>query len=171
MEEVALLPGHNREAVSQVDGINTTVREPSGLSNKSPALVISWDPAKLHVTGEEVAEEVARTKPRIALGAGGSGRRGAVPDPDSTSINITAWMMQPGDDKVVGERLFEVLSRKRSPRPAPAAPAADISERWDVEVAFFSSKSQHTLTLEQDGNRLRGSHKGDFSVQDVFGTI
>jgi seryl-tRNA(Sec) selenium transferase len=157
--------------VSQVDGINTAVREPSGLSNKSPALVISWDPARLHVTGEEVAEEVARTRPRIALGAGGQGRRGSVPDPNSTSINITAWMMQPGDDKVVAERLFEVLSRKRSPKPAPAAPVADISGRWDVEVAFFSSKSQHTLTLEQNGNSLRGSHKGDFSVRDVFGTI
>ena len=79
--------------------------------------------------------------------------------------------MQPGDDKVVAERLLEVLSRKRSPKPAPAAPVANISGHWDVEVAFFSSNSQHTLTLEQDGNRLRGSHKGDFSLRDVFGTI
>ncbi len=158
--------------VSQVDGIKTTVREPRGLSNKSPVLVISWDPAKLNVTGEEIAEEVARTKPRIALGAGGGMRRGApVPESPDTSIDITAWMMQAGDDKVVAERLFEVLSRKRSPKPAPAAPAANISGRWDVEIAFFSSKSQHTLILEQDGNRLRGTHKGDFSSRDVFGTI
>src|SRR3954468_747562 len=81
--------------VSQVDGVNAAVREPSGLSNKSPALVISWDPAKLHVTGEEIAEEVARTKPRIALGAGGLRRGGAVVDSSNTSIDITAWMMQP----------------------------------------------------------------------------
>jgi seryl-tRNA(Sec) selenium transferase len=157
--------------VSQIDGIKAAVREPAGLSNKSPALMISWDPAKLYVTGEEVAEEVARTKPRIALGAGGSRRGGAVPEPAGTSISITAWMMQPGDDKIVAERLFEVLSRKRNPKPPPAVPAADLSGRWDVEVAFFSSKSQHTLTLEQNGNRLQGSHKGDFSVRDVFGTI
>ena len=157
--------------VSQVDGINAAVREPRGLSNKSPALVISWDPAKLHVTGEEIAEEVARTKPRIALGAGGMRRGAAVPESTGTAIDVTAWMMQPGDDKVVADRLFEVLSRKRSPKPAPAAPAANISGRWDVEVAFFSSKSQHALTLEQDGNRLRGSHKGDFSSRDVSGTI
>jgi hypothetical protein len=157
--------------VSQVEGINAAVREPAGLSNKSPALVISWDPAKFHVTGEEIAEEVARTKPRIALGAGALRRGGVVPEPGATSINITAWMMQPGDDKVVAQRLFEVLSRKRGPRPVPGAPAADLSGRWDVEVAFFSSKSQHTLTLEQEGNRLRGLHKGDFSSRDVFGTI
>ena len=157
--------------ISQVDGVNGAVREPSGLSNKSPALVISWNPAELHVTGEEVAEEVARTKPRIALGAGGLRRRGAVPESAATSIDITAWMMQPGDDQVVAERLFEVLSRKRSPKPAPAAPAANVNGRWDVEVAFFSSKSQHTLTLEQTGNQLHGSHKGDFSLRDLFGTI
>ena len=157
--------------VSQIEGINTSVREPAGLSNKSPALAISWDPAKLHVTGEEIAEEVARTRPRIALGAGALRRSEAAAESASTAISITAWMMQPGDDKVVAQRLFEVLSRKRSPKPAPAAPAADLSGRWDVEVAFFSSKSQHTLTLEQNGNRLRGSHKGDFSVRDVFGTI
>src|ERR1051326_7190257 len=50
--------------VSAIDGIETSIREPMGLSNHSPALVVSWDPAKLHVIGEEIAEELARTKPR-----------------------------------------------------------------------------------------------------------
>jgi seryl-tRNA(Sec) selenium transferase len=158
--------------VSQVDGIRTTVREPNGLANRSPVLAISWDPAKLNVTGEEIAEEVARTKPRIAIEVGGGMPHGAAaPESTGTSIEIIAWMMQPGDDRVVADRLFEVLSRPRSPKPAPATPTANLSGRWDVEVVFFSSKSQHTLMLEQDGNRLRGSHTGDFSVRDVFGTI
>ena len=159
--------------VSQADGVTTAVREPNGLSNRSPSLVVSWDPAKLNVTGEEIAEEVARTKPRIALGAGGLDRRrgGAEADPSKTSIDITAWMMRPGDDRIVADRLHELLSRKRSPKPAAQPPAANLSGRWDVSVEFFSSKSQHSLTLEQDGNRLHGSHKGDFSVRDVFGTI
>ena len=52
-----------------------------------------------------------------------------------------------------------------------AAPAANLSGRWDVNIEFFSSKSQHTLFLMQDGNRIQGSHKGDFAVRDVFGTI
>ena len=37
------------------------MREPNGLSNRSPSLAISWDPEKLHITGEELAEVVART--------------------------------------------------------------------------------------------------------------
>ena len=57
--------------VSTLESVKTAVREPNGLSNRSPSLTISWDPAKLHITGEEVAEELARTKPRIALGGGG----------------------------------------------------------------------------------------------------
>jgi hypothetical protein len=158
--------------VSQIDGVSAAVREPTGLSNRSPALIISWDPSKLHITGEEVAEEVARNKPRIALGAGGGGgRRNSVPDAGSTSINITAWMMQSGDDKIVAERLFGLLSQKRSPKPPMSPPAANLSGRWDVNIEFFSSKSRHSFLLEQDGNRLQGSHKGDFSVREVFGTI
>jgi D-glucosaminate-6-phosphate ammonia-lyase len=160
--------------LSQIEGVKTSVREPTGLSNHSPSLTVSWDPAKLNITGEEVAEEVARNKPRIALGAGGGfgGRRGAaVAEENSTSISITAWMMTPGDDKIVADRLFGVLSQKRSPKPAPPAPAGNLSGRWDVQVEFFSSKSQHSFMLEQDGNNLQGSHKGDFSVRDIFGTI
>ena len=158
--------------VSAIDGIETAVREPMGLSNHSPALVISWDPAKLHVIGEEVAEELARTKPRIALAGGeGGGRNRREPDNGKTSISITAWMMQPGDDKIVADRIHEVLSIKRSPRPEPAAPETNLSGRWDVNVEFFSSKSQHVLFLQQDGGRVNGSHKSDFSVRDVQGTI
>ncbi len=155
--------------VSTIDGVKTAVREPTALSNRSPSLTISWDPAKLHITGEELAEEVARTKPRIALGSGGRSR---VREADSmTSINITAWMMQPGDDQVVAERLYGLLSQKRSPKPATAPPASNVSGRWDVLVEYFSSKSQHALFIQQDGNQIQGSHKGDFSTRDVFGTI
>src|SRR5207248_11246587 len=60
--------------LSAVEGVKTAVREPTGLSNHSPTLTISWDPAKLHIDGEEVAEVLATTKPRIALATGGGGR-------------------------------------------------------------------------------------------------
>jgi uncharacterized pyridoxal phosphate-dependent enzyme len=162
--------------VSTIEGIKTAVREPNGLSNHSPSLTISWDPAKLHITGEEVAEIVATTKPRIALAAGGGGlgrgARSVEADTSSTSISITPWQMQPGEDRIVADRLYAVLSEKRSPKNStPPAPAANLSGRWDVDVEFYSSKSKHTLFLMQEGNRLSGSHKGDFTVRDVSGTI
>jgi hypothetical protein len=70
------------------------------------------------------------------------------------------------------DRVFGVLSKKRSPKPAQLTPVAgNISGRWDLDVEFFSSKSQHSLFVEQEGNRIQGSHKGDFSVRDMYGTI
>jgi D-glucosaminate-6-phosphate ammonia-lyase len=158
--------------VSTIAGIETNVREPAGLSNHSPSLAISWDPARFHVTGEELAEELARTKPRIALGAGeGGGRYRREPETGKTSISITPWQMQPGDDHVVADRLHEVLSKKRSPRPATRAPETNLSGRWDVQLEFFSSKSRHVMVLQQDGGHVNGSHKADFSVREVQGTI
>jgi D-glucosaminate-6-phosphate ammonia-lyase len=155
--------------VSTVAGVKTSVQLPTGLSNRSPALTISWDPAALHITGEDVAEHLASTKPRIAVGAGGRGRQA---DPTVTSISVTAWMMQPGDARIVADRIHAVLTTRREPRStAMPAPATTVAGRWDVDIAFPSSKGQHTLALEQDGNWLRGTHKGEFSTRDVVGTI
>src|SRR5262249_52416015 len=81
--------------------------------------------------------------------------------------------MQPGEEKIVADRLYAALSQERSPKSSnrPAVPTANLSGRWDVEIEFFSSKGHHTLFLMQEGNQLRGAHKGDFSTRDVFGTI
>jgi len=150
--------------VSGIDGIKTSVFEPTDLSNHSPVLNITWDPAKLNITGEEVAEEFGKTKPRIAIG--GQSKDG------STTVSITTGQMQPGNDKIVADRLYDFLSQKRTTKSvAMTAPAAMISGRWDATIEFFSSKSQHTLSLEQDGNWIEGTHKGDFSTRDLAGTI
>jgi hypothetical protein len=89
-----------------------------------------------------------------------------------SSISITPWQMRPGDDRVVAERLYGILAKKREPKPKEMkAPVANISGRWDVNVEFFSSKSQHSLFIEQNGNQIQGSHKGDLSIRPLYGTI
>ncbi len=97
--------------VTAIEGIKTSVIEPTDLSNRSPVLVISWDPDKLNITGEEVAEEVGRNKPRIALG--GHSEAG------STSIQITTGQMQPGQEKIVADRLFDLFRKSAVPGPQP----------------------------------------------------
>jgi D-glucosaminate-6-phosphate ammonia-lyase len=153
--------------VTKIDGVTTAVKEPTELSNRSPSLVIGWDPARLHITGEEVADVLARTKRRIAVGG---------PDPEAqpgtTSVSVTAWMMQPGEDSIVADRIHTVLAEKRQPRPAAMTRAAgDIAGRWDVEIQFFSSKGRHTWSLEQDANWIQGAHQGQFSTRDIAGLI
>ena len=155
--------------LTTLDGIKATIHEPKELSNHSPFLVVSWDPAKLNLTGEELAEELGRTTPRIAVGSGGKNRK----EPGvATSIDITTGQMQPGEELVVADRIYALLTKKRPVQEALSkAPAANIGGRWDMNIEFFSSTSKHTIYLEQDGNWLQGTHQGDFSIQDLTGTI
>lgn len=169
---------HIEGQVSKVKGVETSIDlnsdsdvehpgDPAAISNHSPVLRIYWDPDKLHITGQELAEILARTSPRIVVG-GGNG-----PEPGTTGITVTAWMMQPGNDQVVAERVSELLSERRKAKPADmTAPAAELTGRWKLSMEYFSSQSEHTVFIEvQDSNWIEGSHKGDFSIRDIAGTI
>ncbi len=150
--------------VTSVEGVTTSVFEPTELSNKSPVLNVMWDPSKLNLTGDELAEIVGRSKPRIAIGS--------ETKDGMTSIQITTGQMQPGNDKIVAERIFEILSKKRSPKSTTMKrPSGVITGRWEVTVEFFNSRSTHSFNLEQDGNWIQGSHKGDFTTRDLVGTF
>ncbi|MER3375156.1 MAG: aminotransferase class V-fold PLP-dependent enzyme [Allomuricauda sp.] len=152
------------DKVTKVAGVTTKVMEPTGLSNRAPRLVISWDQDKLHITGEEVAEEVARNKPRIAIGA----RTGD----DSTSVNITPSQMRPGNAKVVADRLYDILAADRQPISDELNPAkGNVSGHWEVELNFFTSTGSHYFYLEQEGNWITGTHQSDFSTQKMVGMI
>ncbi len=156
--------------VGTVPGVTTSVREPQGLSNRTPSLVISWNPDALNITGEDAADYLSKNKPRIAVGAGGGGRGAAAAG--TTSISVAAWMMQPGDDKVVADRIHALLSATRPPRSTTTgAPSIDVSGRWDVEIAFASSQGRHTLSLEQKDGWLQGTHQGEFSTRDIAGMV
>jgi len=148
--------------VSKIDTVKTTVREPRGLSNHSPTLSISWDAAKLNITSEEVSRILDTTEPRIALGGG----RGS-------SISIIAYMMMPGEDKIVADRVFEILSAQRAPstKEPPKPPAGDLTGRWDVQIEYAAGTSNHVFYVKQQGNQLVGTHQGDFVSRDFSGEI
>jgi len=152
------------DKVSTINGISTKIVEPTNLNNKYPVLHIIWDPQKYPVTGYEIAEEVGRSKPRIALGNRDEAD-------GTTSIQITPGHMQAGEEKIVADRLYEVLSKKRNPKPEMAAPIANLSGRWDVEVQYSLSTSKHSFVIEQDGNWIQGTHKGDLDTKNMVGTI
>jgi L-seryl-tRNA(Ser) seleniumtransferase len=158
--------------VFKIDGVKTAVREPRGLSNHSPGLSITWDPAKLGITGEEVSNTLFTTEPRIALNGGGGGGRGARAN-NETGISITAYMMSPGEDKIVGDRIYQILSAARPASKAepPKAPAGDLTGRWDVRIEFAAGGSDHTLHVRQQGTQLEGTHQGDFLARDLSGII
>jgi uncharacterized pyridoxal phosphate-dependent enzyme len=150
--------------VSKIDGVETKVEEPTELSNRSPVLHISWDPDKLHITAEEIAEDFARNKPRIAIGGRSSEGK--------TSLSVTTGQMQPGNEKIVADRIFDVLSKKHKPKPADLNPATvEIGGHWDVTVEYFTGTGHHSLFIQQDGNWIEGRHQSDFTSQDVVGMV
>lgn len=150
------------QRVSKVDGVETSIREPRGLSNHSPGLSIRWDVSKLGITGEEVSKILYTTEPRIALGGGqGSG------------ISISAYMMEPGEDKIVADRIYEILAQKRPARVivSPKTPTGDLTGRWDVRIEFAAGSTTHLLHLKQEGNKIAGTHQGDFLSREILGSI
>jgi len=156
--------------VSQINGVSTRVKQPSAdLSNRSPSLSIEWDGARLGITGEELSNLLLATEPRVIL----AGARGSRPDSMPSSASIVAYMMMPGDDKVVAERLYAALSsppKFESPVQPEGAPAM-VAGQWAMQLEFQRGSAEHTIFLEQDGSKLVGTHQGEFYSGDLNGTV
>ena len=152
--------------VTKVDGVTTAITEVTELSNRTPSLTIRWDRRHIGISGADLARHLLDTEPRIATPGGRD--RG-----DEASISITPYQMAAGEEKIVADKIAAALSR--APRQAAAtkvaAPATDVSGQWDVRIEYLASASTHTLHLRQAGNRLEGSHQGDFVSRDLAGTI
>ncbi|MBI4476622.1 MAG: aminotransferase class V-fold PLP-dependent enzyme [Acidobacteria bacterium] len=152
--------------VSTIDGVTTSINEPSGLSNRTPSLSIRWDSQRLGISGAAVAKHLFDHEPRVAT-PGGRDRDG------QTSISITPYQMSAGEEKIVAERIHALLSNppKQVPPAPAAAPAVELTGRWDVRIEYAAGASTHTLHLKQVGSRIEGTHQGDFVSRDLAGTI
>jgi L-seryl-tRNA(Ser) seleniumtransferase len=159
--------------VAKVPGVTATVRRDAGegRSNRSPGVSVRWESKRLGITGPEVADILYNTEPRIALGGGG-GRAGQAEAGDS-GVSMTLSMTQAGDEKIVAERLYEVLSSPHTLKPPiPVLPAvANLSGSWDIEIQYAASKTTHVLHLQQKGNDLEGTQRGNFLARDIAGAI
>jgi len=156
--------------LSSLNTVKTELREPAGLNNHTPVLIISWDPLQLHISAEDVSEELGRNKPRIAVAI--ENRKVKATEPAYTAIRVNAGQMQPGEDKIVSERIYDVLSKKRNPKPTLVqAPSSSVAGRWDLTIEYYSSKTHYTWVLQQKGNSVEGIHSGAFVTQNIFGTM
>lgn len=162
---------HIATSVKRVDGVTTKVNQPNeGLSNRTPALQIMWDSAKLGITGPEVSKLVLDGEPRIVL-AGATGARGGNP---ASSVSVVPYQMTPGDEKLVADRLHAILSKPPKIEAPPAPPTgqpASVAGQWEVRLDFVRGTANHKLILEQDGGKLMGTHEGEFAAGDLNGTV
>jgi seryl-tRNA(Sec) selenium transferase len=112
-------------------GVTARPREfnPQALGNVTPRYSWQIDPSKLKITGAEVMQKLADTRPLGigSMGAGASGMRGRNPDAptpgqaavqrhrdgnqsDPNSFGFAVWQIKDGEDKVIADRLVEIFS-------------------------------------------------------------
>jgi L-seryl-tRNA(Ser) seleniumtransferase len=152
---------HIAAALKPIDGVSTEITKPEGLSNRMPTLRVRWAKEKIPASGELVMKTLYDGEPRIALAGGGP-----------NGLTVGPYMMHPGDEKVIADRLVAVLSKPPAlPQTTVTPPAGDVSGGWDVQVKYAASTSTHTLHLRQKGADIEGGHRGNFLTRDVVGTI
>ena len=161
LEEIA-------QSVRRIDGVTTEVRQPRGLSNRSPRLEVQWDGDKLGVYGEEVEKRLYSGDPRIVLAGGRGSRR----EGGESSVSVMPWQMLPGDAAVIGDALYRALSNPPEVSAATSSgPAADVGGQWDVTIDYVLAPTQHKVFLEQTDADLRGLHEGERTDGDVRGWV
>jgi uncharacterized pyridoxal phosphate-dependent enzyme len=161
---------HIAAGVKPVEGVTTEVRQPSpDLSNRTPELLIQWDGNRLGITGNEVAKILLDSEPRIALARSGGTRPGNM----ASMVAIVPYQMSPGDEKVVADRLYGILSKppKIEVPPAPEGQPVNVAGQWEVQIEFQYGSIHHTVVLEQEGDRLVGTHHGEFASGDLNGSV
>jgi uncharacterized pyridoxal phosphate-dependent enzyme len=86
-------------AAKKVKGVITSVSVPP-IANHTPTLNLNWDKNVIKMTREEFQDKLRKGDPSIEVIGG-----------KEDSINITAWMLKPGQEKTVASRIQEVLSK------------------------------------------------------------
>lgn len=85
-------------AAKSVNGVTTRVFVPT-LGNITPTLEVTWDTSVIKQTSKDLQEKLRSGNPSIE-----------VISQKENSINITVWVMKPGQEKVVARKLKEALA-------------------------------------------------------------
>jgi L-seryl-tRNA(Ser) seleniumtransferase len=100
--------------VAQLKDIPTLTHEINvpPVANHVPHLVLHYDQSRIKKTALEVAEILRTGSPAIELNPSTGHKSGTTGlQSDENTIVVGVWMLQPGEDLIVGRRLREVLSK------------------------------------------------------------
>lgn len=139
------------------------------LSNRCPTVRIKWDAAKVGITGTEVAARLDAGTPRIVL-AGPQGRR---PDMMQSSIGVTSYMLEAGEEKIIADALYEILTKPgtHSDPKVPSGPTASVKGTWGVTIQYLRGTGDQKFILEQKGNDVTGEHHGEIYDAKFEGAV
>lgn len=83
-------------SVNSIEGVTTEVSVPP-IANHTPLLFINWDESKVKTSNKDLMLKLRNGNPSIEVMANGTG------------INITVFMLQEGEEKIVAKRIREEL--------------------------------------------------------------
>jgi len=97
------------KSLSSIPTLQTQVFVPE-VANHVPHLLITYDQNRVKITGAEVMQKMREGKPRIELNpsTGGAPASAGLPGGPNTIV-VGVWMLQPGEETIVADRLREVL--------------------------------------------------------------
>jgi uncharacterized pyridoxal phosphate-dependent enzyme len=152
-----------------IKGLQFEYLEPEGLSNRATRLRIRWDAAQVGITGTELEKRLNDGTPRI-MTEPASGHR---PDAMASSITLMPYMMDKGEDRILADALFKVLSNPgHYPNPAvPGGTPAAMAGTWAVSIQYSCGMGEQHFALKQDGNALTGDHKGEIYSGSLQGSV
>jgi uncharacterized pyridoxal phosphate-dependent enzyme len=98
------------DAVRDIPTLECKISIPP-VANHVPHLLLTYDTSRVKVTPLEVMAKLRQGQPRIELNpaTGGTPSSAGLPT-SSNTIVVGVWMLQPGEDAAVGQRLHQVLS-------------------------------------------------------------
>ena len=97
--------------LSGIPTVQTQIFVPE-IANHVPHLLITYDQSRIKITGAEVMQKMRGGKPRIELNpsTGGAPASAGLPGGANTIV-VGVWMLQPGEDTIVAQRLHAVLQQ------------------------------------------------------------
>lgn len=99
------------DAVKRIPSVQCQVFVPP-VANNVPHLLIRYDQQRIKIAPRAVAAELRSGTPSIELNpATGTNHASAGLPTDANTIVVGVWMLQEGEDKIVGERLRSALSK------------------------------------------------------------
>jgi L-seryl-tRNA(Ser) seleniumtransferase len=80
------------------------------VANHVPHLLVTYDQNRIKIPAADVMQKMRAGTPRIELNPGTGGAPASAGLPGGSNVVIVGvWMLQPGEDAIVAQRLYEVL--------------------------------------------------------------
>jgi L-seryl-tRNA(Ser) seleniumtransferase len=98
-------------AVKGIPSVRTETVVPK-IANHVPHLLIRFDPEVTGVTTNQIVEALRTGKPSIELNPNTGQKPNQGIPADANTLVVGVWMLQPGEDVIVGQRIRAVLTKK-----------------------------------------------------------